>query len=123
MKSVFYCLTKPAGQAANEIIDAISVSAVFDQPVAIAFLGEGVYQLLDETDENQGKNTTKLISALPTFDVEEFLVEQESLETQLGNFNRTDVEAKIKRALPQIKIRSRSEIQARMHEFDMVVTN
>lgn len=123
MKSVFYCLTEPAGFTANEIIDAISVSAVFDQPVAVAFMAEGVYQLLDLTREAQGKNTSKLISALPTFDVDEFLVERESLDQLTNHRNETELVEKLKKTLPDLKIKTTAEICARMHEFDMVVTS
>ena len=124
MNSVFYCLSGPAGHPANEIVDAISVSAVFDQPVAVAFIGDGVWQLFDQTDSADGKNTTKFLSALPSFDVSEFMVERESLVHQnlLDRFNeiRSQDETSF---LNHVEIKYSDEIRSRMREFDMVVTD
>ena len=124
MKSVFYCLSGPAGHPANEIVDAISVSAVFDQPVAVAFIGDGVWQLFDMTVSADGKNTTKFLSALPSFDISEFMVERESLDhlNLLNRFNeiRTQDESSF---LNHVEIKNRDEVRSRMREFDMVVTD
>ena len=124
MKSVFYCLSGPAGQQANEIVDAISVSAVFDQPVAVAFVGDGVWQLFDQTTSEVGKNTTKFLSALPTFDVREFLVERESLYRQslFDRFNETREEDETS-FLNHVEIKDMSVIRSRMRDFDMIVTD
>lgn len=124
MKSVFYCLSGPAGHPANEIVDAIAVSAVFDQPVAVAFIGDGVWQLFDQTIAENGKNTTKFLSALPSFDLSEFMVERESLQRQnlVERFN--DIRANDETSfLNHVKITDLNAIQARMREFDMVVTD
>ena len=124
MKSVFYCLSGPAGHPANEIVDAIAVSAVFDQPVAVAFIGDGVWQLFDQTDAENGKNTTKFLSALPTFDISEFLVERESLQRQnlVERFNeiRASDESSF---LNHVEISDIAAIRSRMRDFDMVVTD
>ena len=124
MKSVFYCLSGPAGHPANEIIDAISVSAVFDQPVAVAFIGDGVRQLFDQTVSQDGKNTTKFLSALPSFDVSEFMAERESLEREdlLDRFIeiRSQDETSF---LNHVEIKDSHEIRSRMRAFDMVVTD
>ncbi len=124
MKSVFYCLSGPAGHPANEIIDAISVSAVFDQPVAVAFIGDGVRQLFDQTVSEDGKNTTKFLAALPSFDVSEFLAERESLERQnlLDRFH--EVRSQDERSfLNHVEIKDGDEIRSRMRAFDMVITD
>lgn len=124
MKSVFYCLSGPAGHAANEIVDAIAVSAVFDQPVAVAFIGDGVWQLFDQTTAEDGKNTTRSLSALPSFDVSEIMVERESLFKQ-HLFNRfdeirnTDAES----FLHHVEVRDCQVIRSRMRDFDIVVTD
>ncbi|MCY3858361.1 MAG: DsrE family protein [Gammaproteobacteria bacterium] len=124
MKSVFYCLSGPAGQAANEIVDVIAVSAVFDQPIAVAFIGDGVWQLFDQTITEDGKNTTKFLSALPSFDVSEFMVEKESLNSQylLGRFDelRANDETSF---LTYVEVKDRDTILTRMRDFDMVVTD
>ena len=124
MNSVFYFLSGPAGQAANEMVDAIAVSAVFDQPVAVAFAGEGVWQLFDQTKAKDGKNTTKFLSALPSFDVSEFLVNEESLRHRdlFDRFNeiRASDESSL---LNQVELSDTRAIAARMHDFDIVVTD
>ena len=124
MKSVFYCLSGPAGDAANEIVDAIAVSAVFDQTVAVAFIGDGVWQLFDQTVTEDGKNTTKFLSALPSFDVSEFMVERESLNDQrlIERFHelRADDHTSF---LNHVEIKDGGAIRSRMHEFDIVVTD
>lgn len=124
MRSVFYCLSGPAGHPANEIVDAIAVSAVFDQPVAVAFIGDGVWQLFDQTAAENGKNTTKFLSALPTFDISEFMVERESLDRQnlLTRFN--EIRAKDATSfLNHVEIKDNEAIRSRMRDFDMVVTD
>ena len=124
MKSVFYCLSGPAGHQANEIVDAIAVSAVFDQPVAVAFIADGVWQLFDETSAEDGKSTTKFLSALPSFDVSEFLVERESLQRQdlLPRFNEIRSSDKTS-LLNHVEIHGSETIRSRMREFDIVVTD
>ena len=124
MNSVFYCLSGPAGHPANEIVDAISVSAVFDQPIAVAFIDDGVWQLFDKTVAEDGKNTTKYLSALPSFDVSEFMVEQESLQNQnlLERFNEIRA-ADEKSFLHHVEIKNRRTILARMRDFNIVVTD
>ncbi|MYD42899.1 MAG: hypothetical protein F4W90_03295 [Gammaproteobacteria bacterium] len=124
MTAVFYCLSQPAGHAANEIIDVISVSAVFDQKVAVAFMGDGVWQLFDNTTIATGKNTVKFLAALPTFDVDEFLVERESLYRQnlFDRFHESRNAAKDS-FLNHVKIKDRSVIRERMRAFDVIVTD
>lgn len=102
----------------------MSVSAVFDQPVAVAFIGDGVWQLFDRTQAAHGKNTTKFLSALPSFDVSEFLVERESLYRQnlFARFHETRAQDP-ESFLNHVEITDRSVIRARMRDFDMVVSD
>ena len=122
--SVFYYLTGPAGDAANEIVDVIAVSAVFDQRVAIAFVGEGVKQLFDRTTDSDAKNTTEFLSSLLSYDVEEFLVARESLTdlelmSEFEELHNRDPSSFIGHVEPH----DINDIRARMREFDMVVTD
>ena len=105
------------------MIDVISVSAVFDQPVAVAFIDDGVWLLFDQTNVSSGKNTTKFLSALPTFDVSEFMVERESLyrEGLLERFQQTRT-ADPQSFLNHVTIKDRSVMRARMRDFGIVVT-
>ena len=102
----------------------ISVSAVFDQQVAVAFLGDAVSQLFDQTMLEQGKNTTKLLSSLVTYDVEEFHVERETLYQQnLFESFHAIRESDDQSFLHHVKITDSSVIRDRLREFDNVITD
>ena len=65
MKRVVYVLSTPPGIAANETIDLILVSGVFEQSTAVVFIGEGLLHLRAlETRQSA-------VKALPTYDVTE----------------------------------------------------
>ncbi len=105
------------------MIDAISVSAVFDQPTAVAFINEGVWQLFDQTTADRGKNTQKLLAALPTFDVKELMVERESLYQRNLILKFKNAQSGDEQTfLNAVEIKDRSAIRERMRDFDVVVT-
>ena len=124
MRSVWYCLSQPYGAAANELIDVVSVSAVFDQPTAVCFIGDGVWQLFDESDEPLVKNTTKYLSALPSFGLTNFYVERETLYqfNLLARF-RDAQEQDPDSFLRHVKIKDRSVLRNLMRNYDCVVTD
>lgn len=86
-------------------------------------MDQGVLQLLDESHEGQGKNTSKLIAALPTFDLDEFLVEREALDQLFPHIDEPILIQRLKSVLPTVVVKSSAAINRRMHEFDMVVTD
>lgn len=124
MRSVCYCLSQPHGNSANELIDVISVSAVFEQPTVVCFVGDGVWQLFDETDNPHLKNTTRYLSALPSFGVHDFFVERESLY-RLGLFNRfRDIRANQSDSfLTHVEIKDLSVIRELSTSYDIVITD
>lgn len=79
MNPILYCLSNPPNVRANETIEMSLVSAVFDQPTCVVFVGDGVYQLVSDTGKGQFKDTRKMVLALPTYDVEHVYVDQNSL--------------------------------------------
>lgn len=69
---------------ALEGLEVVLISAAFDQDVSLAFLDDGVYQLLkgQETKSLEVKNFSPTYRALEGYDVEKLYVERESLEAR-----------------------------------------
>jgi tRNA 2-thiouridine synthesizing protein C len=65
-----------------ESLEVVLIGAAFDQDVSLAFLDDGVYQLLkgQDTTEVDMKNFSPTYSALGDYDVTKIYVEKESLE-------------------------------------------
>jgi len=69
---------------ALEALEVVLISAAFDQDVSLAFLDDGVYQLLkgQQTKALEVKNFSPTYRALEGYDVEKLYVERESLEAR-----------------------------------------
>ncbi len=67
---------------ALEGLEVVLISAAFDQDVSLAFLDDGVYQLVkgQQTKGIDVKNFSPAYRALEGYDVEKLYVERESLE-------------------------------------------
>ena len=65
-----------------ESLEVVLIGAAFDQDVSLAFLDDGVYQLVkgQDTTEVDMKNFSPTYSALGDYDVTKIYVEKESLE-------------------------------------------
>ena len=65
-----------------ESLEVVLIGAAFDQDVSLAFLDDGVYQLVKGQDTKgvEMKNFSPTYSALGDYDVTKIYVEQESLE-------------------------------------------
>ena len=65
-----------------ESLEVVLIGAAFDQDVSLAFLDDGVYQLLkgQDTADIETKNFSPTYSALGDYDVTKLYVEKESLE-------------------------------------------
>ena len=48
MRSVLYLIRQFPGELANETIDLMLVSGVFEQPTSVVFIGNGVWQLVGD---------------------------------------------------------------------------
>ncbi len=83
MKKVLVVVNQPPYQSSHalELIEAAMVGAVFDFEVSILFRGEGVWNLLgDQNASPLGRRTvSKLLAALPTYDVSSLFVCTEAL--------------------------------------------
>ena len=67
---------------ALESLEVVLISAAFEQDVSMAFVDDGVYQLLkgQKTDGVGMKNFSPTYSALGDYDITRLYVEKESLE-------------------------------------------
>jgi len=83
-KRFMYMNTKaPYGTVyALESLEVVLIGAAFEQDVSLAFIGDGIYQLVKGQD-TQGigmKNFSPTYAALGDYDVNKIYVEKESLE-------------------------------------------
>ena len=69
---------------ALEGLEVVLISAAFDQDVSLAFLDDGVYQLVkgQQTKGLEVKNFSPTYRALEGYDVEKLYVEREALEAR-----------------------------------------
>ncbi|MEJ2609458.1 MAG: sulfurtransferase complex subunit TusC [Candidatus Thiodiazotropha sp.] len=65
-----------------ESLEVVLIGAAFDQDVSLAFMDDGVYQLLkgQDTSDLEMKNFSPTYKALGDYDVTKLYVEKESLE-------------------------------------------
>jgi tRNA 2-thiouridine synthesizing protein C len=69
---------------ALEGLEVVLISAAFDQDVSLAFVDDGVYQLLkgQQTKGIESKNFSPAYRALEGYDIEKLYVEREALEAR-----------------------------------------
>ncbi|GMQ91749.1 MAG: hypothetical protein BMS9Abin11_1062 [Gammaproteobacteria bacterium] len=67
-----------------ESLEVVLIGAAFEQDVSMAFIDDGIYQLLKGQDTNDigMKNFSPTYSALGDFEVTQIYVEKESLEAR-----------------------------------------
>jgi tRNA 2-thiouridine synthesizing protein C len=67
---------------AHEALEVVLIGAAFEQDVTLAFIDDGVYQLLQNQDTGAigTKNFAPTFRALGDYDVNQIYVERESLE-------------------------------------------
>ena len=116
MRSVLYLVRKPPGVLANEMIDMMLVSGVFEQPTQVLFLDDGVYQLAAGQDASvvDRKDTAKALGALPAYDVEALFAHAGSLAERGIAPDDMAVDASIVKD---------DEVAALLHAADVIVTD
>jgi len=100
---------------ALEALEVVLISAAFDQDVSLAFLDDGVYQLMkgQHTKAIDVKNFSPTYRALEGYDIEKLFVERESLEARgLTEEN----------LIVPVEVLSRQEMGKMMEEQDVVVS-
>ena len=114
---------------ALESLEVVLIGAAFDQDVSLAFLDDGVFQLLKKQD-TAGigvKNFSPTFRALGDYDVTTFYVEQESLtERGLTADDLMDItyedEDDDYEEKPSIRVVNRDEMAAIMGDQDVVLS-
>ena len=112
MRSVLYLIRKFPGESANETIDLMLVSGVFEQPTSVVFSGDGVWQLLGDGSKIERKDTSRALNALPMYDVESLYVSEESLAKRGIAFSDIDI---------PVKAVSASTVTELLHNHDVVI--
>jgi tRNA 2-thiouridine synthesizing protein C len=83
-KKFLYINRKPPHGSiyAQESLEVVLIAAAFEQEVTLAFIDDGVYQLLQNQDSSAigSKNFAPTYRALGDYDVNRIYVERESLE-------------------------------------------
>lgn len=99
---------------ALEGLEVVLISAAFDQDVSLAFLDDGVYQLVkgQQTKGIEVKNFSPTYRALDGYDVEKLYVERESLEARGLTADQL---------LVPVEVMGRDELVRRMEEQDVVI--
>lgn len=69
---------------ALEGLEVVLITAAFDQDVSLAFLDDGVYQLVkgQNTKAIETKNFSPMYRALEDYDIEKLYVERESMQAR-----------------------------------------
>ena len=81
-KNLLFVLRQaPYGSSlAREAIDAVLAAAVFDQPVAVLFTADAVWQLIDgEAGAIERKSCAKAIASFPLYDIERLYIDSDAL--------------------------------------------
>ena len=82
---------------ALEALEVVLISAAFDQDVSLAFLDDGVYQIVkgQHTKAIDVKNFSPTYRALEGYDIEKLYVEKESLDQRgltEADFNKNSLQ-------------------------------
>lgn len=112
---------------ALESLEVVLIAAAFDQDVSLAFVDDGVYQLLKGQDTGgvEMKNFSPTYNALGDYDINKLYVEKESLEERgLSVDDLMDVTYEDEdddwAEKPSIRVVSRAEMGELMEQQDVV---
>ncbi|MEW6133348.1 MAG: sulfurtransferase complex subunit TusC [Pseudomonadota bacterium] len=100
---------------ALEGLEVVLISAAFDQDVSLAFLDDGVFQLVkgQKTEGIEMKNFSPTYRALEGYDIEKLYVERESLEAR--GLTEDDL-------LVDVQVMSAAEMGDMMAQQDVVIS-
>ncbi|MGC2856592.1 sulfurtransferase complex subunit TusC [Novispirillum sp. DQ9] len=100
---------------ALEVLEMVLISAAFDQDVHLAFLDDGVYQIVKGQDPAaiDMKNFSKTFRALEGYDIEKLYVERESMEAR--GLSEDDF-------IVDVEIISQADMAALMNGMDVVLS-
>ena len=114
---------------ALESLEVVLISAAFDQDVSLAFLDDGVFQIVKDTktDGIGMKNFSPVYNALGDYDINKLYVEQESLDERgLTADDLMDIKYEDEdddwAEKPSINIVSREEMADLMDQQDVLLS-
>jgi len=85
-RRILFILTRPpyGSSLASEALDAALVAGVFDQDVSLLYMGEGLFQLLDQQHPEllQTRNHAKASRVLPEYDINQVYVHDLSMNSR-----------------------------------------
>jgi tRNA 2-thiouridine synthesizing protein C len=101
---------------ALESLEVVLISAAFEQDVSLAFLDDGVYQLMKNvnTEGIEMKSFSKTYRALEGYDIEKLYVDRESMETR--GLTEDDL-------VVDVQVVSAAEMADLMNEQDVVISS
>ncbi len=101
---------------ALEGLEVVLISAAFEQDVCMAFVDDGVYQLMKNVDTSgiEMKNFSKTYRALEGYDIEKLYVERESMEAR--GLTEDDF-------IVDVTVMSSAELAALMNEQHVVISH
>jgi tRNA 2-thiouridine synthesizing protein C len=97
---------------ALEGLEVVLISAAFDQDVSLAFLDDGVYQLVkgQQTKGLEVKNFSPTYRALEGYDIEKLYVERESLEARGLREDQLLVPVQVVNAVEMAELMERQDV-------------
>lgn len=100
---------------ALESLEVVLIAAAFDQDVSLAFLDDGIYQIVkgQHTKNIDVKNFSPTYRALEGYDIEKLYVEKESMEAR--GLTEDDF-------LVDVKVMTKSEMADLMASQDVVMS-
>jgi tRNA 2-thiouridine synthesizing protein C len=100
---------------ALESLEVVLIAAAFEQDVSLAFVDDGVYELVkgQDTKKAEMKNFSPTYRALEGYDIEKLYVEKESLEQR--GITEKDL-------LVPVEVMSRAEMSKMMESQDVVLS-
>lgn len=112
---------------ALESLEVVLIGAAFEQNVSLAFLDDGVYQLVkgQNTKDIGCKNFSSTYRALGDYEVRNLYVEQESLDERglsEGDLMEITHDTDDEEDVPSIKIVSRADMAKVMSEQDVILS-
>lgn len=101
------------GVRLQELLDVVLITSAFDQTVSLLFLDNGVFQLKKNQQSAVAglKDTLAILSALELYDINELVVEVESMQQRY--LQNTDLALPVRNIL-------REELAAYVGQFDVV---
>jgi sulfur relay protein TusC/DsrF len=67
---------------AQEGVDALLAAAIFDQKIAVIFMGDGVFQLQKNQTPSNSRNQMKMLQSLSMYDIDQVFVQESALNAR-----------------------------------------